>query len=78
MNIADAIATPNLCSMNGALIVEKNSNLSAKIPQLEAFGESVVQVDLVSGVTSVKRAAKGGWYGAADPRREGVASGLLK
>ena len=76
MNIADAIATPNLCSLNGALIVEKNSSLSVKIPQLEVLGESVVQNDLVSGVTSIKRAADGGWYGAADPRREGVASGL--
>lgn len=75
MNAAAAIASPNLCAVNGPLILEEDSDLASAKSKLSRKGENVEIKPLVSGVTSIMRAESGGWYGAADPRREGVALG---
>jgi|GEM_PF-6578494 len=41
----------------------------------EYQGESVEVAPMPSGVTSIIRVESGGWFGATDPRREGVALG---
>jgi gamma-glutamyltranspeptidase/glutathione hydrolase len=41
---------------------------------LKARGHEVVLSEQTSGLQGVERNA-GGWFGAADPRREGIAKG---
>lgn len=74
-NIASAIASPNLCAANGPLILEDDPALKLYRSQLAKKNENIEIKPLVSGVTSIIRAESVGWYGAADPRREGIALG---
>jgi gamma-glutamyltranspeptidase/glutathione hydrolase len=72
-----AAASGNLCMIAGKAMIEENSDLIPFIPGLEKQGEKIETTDqFTSGVTTIKRNPKGGWLGAADPRREGVAVGL--
>ena len=48
--------------------------LLAVDPSLQARGHTVQQVELTSGLQAIQR-TPGGWFGGADPRREGVAMG---
>jgi gamma-glutamyltranspeptidase/glutathione hydrolase len=75
MNIADAVASANLCAANGPLMLEEASALALQKPALEKVGETVQVVPMPSGVTSIIRTESGTWQGAADPRREGIALG---
>ncbi|MCC2624872.1 MAG: ggt [Burkholderiales bacterium] len=75
MNIADAVASPNLCAANGPLMLEETSALALQKPALEKMGEKVQVVPMPSGVASIIRNESGGWFGTADPRREGIALG---
>ncbi|HLX55214.1 MAG TPA: gamma-glutamyltransferase, partial [Aquella sp.] len=75
INIADAVASPNLCAANGPLMLEDGSKLVSAKSELEKKGESVEVAPMPSGVTSIIRVESGGWFGAADQRREGVALG---
>jgi gamma-glutamyltranspeptidase/glutathione hydrolase len=71
----DAVSAPNLCSTNNTPLLETGpSIIESMLPILALEGESLNRVDLVSGETNIYR-GKDGWYGAADPRREGVAVG---
>lgn len=65
----------NLCATNDAPVLEKDSLLVQYSPTLNRLGEQVVMKYLVSGAVNIKRASPIGWFGAADPRREGVAIG---
>jgi gamma-glutamyltranspeptidase/glutathione hydrolase len=75
MDIAHAIASPNLCAANGALMIEADSDLTSDKSRLEKLGESVIISPLVSGEVTIIKIESGGWFGAADPRREGIALG---
>lgn len=62
--------------------LERGSPLEALAPGLEALGHQIRLQDLNSGLHLIVRAAEaepgkpsGGWVGAADPRREGMAAG---
>ena len=68
-------ASGNLCAINEAPTIEIDSDLVGYLPELNRKGEESTLSELLSGVVNVKRAPEGGWYGAADPRREGVAIG---
>ncbi len=74
MDIAEAIASPNVADMNRKLELEKQRFPAGVIKQLQAMGHTVVEVDLNSGLHGI-RIGKDGLTGAADPRREGVAAG---
>ncbi len=75
MTPLDAVSTPNLCAVNTNPVIEADSSTMDKyIPTLQSQGESIVRSDLVSGETNIYR-GKDGWFGAADPRREGIATG---
>lgn len=74
-SITDAITSPNLCATNGPLMLEEGSKLISAKAELEKKGEVIEISPMVSGVTSIIRAPSGGWFGATDPRREGVALG---
>jgi gamma-glutamyltranspeptidase/glutathione hydrolase len=48
----------------------ENTTLEA----LKARGHEVREVDMTSGLQAIERTASG-WFGGADPRREGVVLG---
>lgn len=72
---AAASAAANLCSTNTHTVVERDLTSSASTSFLTKKGEQLEQRPMVSGVTNIIKNPNGGWNGAADPRREGVASG---
>ncbi len=65
----------NLCATNTNPAIENFITPIAEIHSLEKKGEIIVYHPMVSGMTNILRKPEGGWYGAADPRREGVAFG---
>ncbi len=72
----DAIlARPHAGSRNGPTEVEDSPAGRDLAQRLQQFGHEPVLRDLTSGVALIVRDARGGWIGAADPRREGLADG---
>jgi gamma-glutamyltranspeptidase/glutathione hydrolase len=70
-----AVALPHFVMTGGPLQLEKGTPLGALAPQLTAMGYEVRAASVeTSGLHIVERVA-GGYRGAADPRREGVAIG---
>lgn len=70
-----AIDLPNFGAYNGsATLLEAGRFPPAVAAALRARGHEVVEVELTSGLHALQRTA-GGWYGGADPRREGVVAG---
>lgn len=72
-NPGESSASGNLCSVNDTSDIETGSDLVSYMPALNSTGEQATSSVLLSGAVNIKRAAQGGWYGAADPRREGEA-----
>jgi len=75
MTVKDAIAMPHEVNMNGPTLLEASPNSDALAAQLSAMGHAV-QTPRVegSGLHGIQR-VKGGYVGAADPRRDGIALG---
>ncbi len=69
-----AIDLPNFASDGGPLLLEQGRFPAATVDALAARGHAVQQVELTSGLQAIERTA-GGWFGGADPRREGVVRG---
>jgi len=70
-----AVSLPHSIEMNGPLLLEKDTKLSALAPSLAAMGYDVQPATMeMSGLHIIER-TKEGYAGAADPRREGVALG---
>ena len=69
-----AIDMPNFGSFNGPTVLEKGRFSTATIDALKARGHDVVEADLTSGLQAIQRTPSG-WFGGADPRREGVVMG---
>jgi gamma-glutamyltranspeptidase/glutathione hydrolase len=44
------------------------------VDALKARGHTVREIDMTSGLQAIERTPKG-WFGGADPRREGVVLG---
>lgn len=74
LNLQQAIALPNFGSRNGPTELEQGRTPKAVIRGLEAKGHEILLNEQTSGLQGVQRNASG-WFGAADPRREGVARG---
>ena len=70
----DATALPHHINMNGALLLEKGTGLSAMKDALKAMGYDIRELELESGLHIIKK-TKQGYLGGADPRRDGVALG---
>ncbi|HNF66179.1 MAG TPA: gamma-glutamyltransferase, partial [Plasticicumulans sp.] len=66
---------PNFGSRNGPTELEAGTALTAEADALRALGHELRILELNSGVQAIRRAAGGGWIGAADARREGRAGG---
>ncbi len=71
----EASAAVNLCAANNDPVIEATSPPLTQIPFLVKKGEIIIRKPMVSGLTNIMRKPDGGWYGAADPRREGMALG---
>lgn len=69
-----AIDLPNFGSFNGPTVLEAGRFPEATVEALKARGHQVVLTDLPSGLQALQRTATG-WFGGADPRREGVVMG---
>jgi len=69
-----AIDLPNFASLGGAVVLEAGRFPPATGAALRALGHAVVERDLTSGLQAIERTPDG-WFGGADPRREGVVIG---
>ena len=74
LNAQQAINGPNYGSFNGPTVLENGRFSPDVVAALQARGHVVVQTDLTSGVQALQRTPDG-WFGGADPRREGVVLG---
>jgi gamma-glutamyltranspeptidase/glutathione hydrolase len=74
LNAQQAIDLPNFGAMDDLLILEKGRFTSDTAKALEARGHKVVEAPLPSGLQAIARTPTG-WFGGADPRREGVVLG---
>ena len=74
LDVQRAIDVPNFGSLNGPTLLEKGLFPTVTIEALRARGHVVTELDLTSGLQAIQR-TKDGWFGGADPRREGVVLG---
>ena len=69
-----AIDLPNFGSFNGPTVLEAGRFPAITVESLEARGHEVNETDMTSGLQAIQR-TDSGWFGGADPRREGVVMG---
>ncbi len=74
LDVQRAIDQPNFGSFGGPLLLEAGRFPAATVDALAARGHDVRQVELTSGLQAIERTADG-WYGGADPRRDGNVMG---
>jgi gamma-glutamyltranspeptidase/glutathione hydrolase len=69
-----AIDLPNFGTLGGPVFLERGLFPPATLQALRERGDNVVEFDLTSGLQAIQR-TPAGWYGGADPRREGIVRG---
>jgi gamma-glutamyltranspeptidase / glutathione hydrolase len=74
LNAQQAIDLPNFGSNNGPTLLEQKRFATPVVQALQARGHEVREQDMTSGLQAIQRTATG-WFGGADPRREGVVLG---
>ncbi len=74
LNAQRAINLPNFGSNNGPTLLEENRFPPATVETLRARGAEVREQAMTSGLQAITRTPEG-WFGGADPRREGVVMG---
>jgi len=74
LNAQQAIDLPNFGSLGGPTVLEAKRFENTTLEALKARGHEVREVDMTSGLQAIERTASG-WFGGADPRREGVVLG---
>jgi gamma-glutamyltranspeptidase/glutathione hydrolase len=81
MNAQEAINLPNFGSLNGPSILEAKRFPPAVVEALKAKGHEVREIEMTSGLQAIERTTSSGattydgFFGGADPRREGVVLG---
>ncbi len=75
LNPEEAAALPHHVNMNGPLFLEKDTPLEALAPILTQMGYDVHPGSSEKSGLHIIERVKGGYIGAADPRRNGVAIG---
>ncbi|MEQ1535913.1 MAG: gamma-glutamyltransferase [Burkholderiaceae bacterium] len=81
MNAQEAINLPNFGSLNGPSILEAKRFPAAVVEALKAKGHEVREIEMTSGLQAIERTTSpnattyDGFFGGADPRREGVVMG---
>ena len=74
MDVADAVAAPNIVSRGGPVDLEEGTAAEALAPTLQALGHEVKIRPMTSGLHAIV-VKDGRLIGGADPRREGVVLG---
>ncbi len=74
LDVQQAISLPNFGSFNGPTVLEQGRFPLATLQALRDRGHEVVEAELTSGLQAIQR-TKSGWWGGADPRREGAVRG---
>jgi gamma-glutamyltranspeptidase/glutathione hydrolase len=74
LNAQQAIDLPNFGSLGGPTLLEAQRFDRSTVDALKARGHEVREIDMTSGLQAIERTPKG-WFGGADPRREGVVLG---
>ncbi len=74
LNAQEAIDLPNFANFNGPSVLEEGYFTDSIIEALEAMGHEVNVRALTSGLQAIQR-TEDGFFGGADPRREGVVMG---
>ncbi|MEY2654914.1 MAG: gamma-glutamyltransferase [Pseudomonadota bacterium] len=74
LNAQQAIALPNFGTLNGPTLLEAQRFPAATVEGLKARGHEVREMPMTSGLQAIQRTPEG-WFGGADPRREGIVLG---
>jgi gamma-glutamyltranspeptidase/glutathione hydrolase len=74
LNAQQAINLPNFGSLGGPILLEAGRFDRATVQALQMRGHTVQEVPLPSGLQAIERTATG-FFGGADPRREGIVMG---
>lgn len=74
LNTQQAINLPNFSSLNGPTVLEARRFPASTVEALKAMGHDVREQDFTSGLQAIQRTPSG-WFGGADPRREGIVMG---
>ena len=74
LNAQQAIDLPNFGSLNGPTLLEAGRFGPTVVNALKARGHEVRELEMTSGLQAIERTPSG-WFGGADPRREGVVLG---
>ena len=74
LNAQQAVSLPNFGSLNGPTLLETGGFGPAMADALRTRGHEVREMEMTSGLQAIERTATG-WFGGADPRREGVVLG---
>jgi gamma-glutamyltranspeptidase/glutathione hydrolase len=74
LNAQQAIDLPNFGSLGGPTLLEAQRFDRNTVDALKARGNEVREIDMTSGLQAIERTPNG-WFGGADPRREGVVLG---
>jgi gamma-glutamyltranspeptidase/glutathione hydrolase len=74
LNAQQAIDLPNFGSFNGPSLLEEKRFPPATVEALRARGAEVREQNMTSGLQAIQRTPTG-WFGGADPRREGIVMG---
>jgi gamma-glutamyltranspeptidase/glutathione hydrolase len=74
LNAQEAINLPNFGTLNGPSILEEKRFQKETIDALKARGHTIVEVNMTSGLQGIQSTASG-FFGGADPRREGIVLG---
>ncbi len=74
LDVQQAIDLPHFGSTGGPVFLEKGRFPPATVQALRERGHTVNEVDLTSGLQVIQRSPQG-WFGGADPRREGIVMG---
>ena len=74
LNTQQAINLPNFGSLNGPTVLEEKRFPENTLKALQARGHEVREMTLPSGLQAIEVMPKG-FFGGADPRREGVVMG---
>lgn len=74
LNAQEAIDLPNFVNYNGPSYLEINRFPLETIKALEQMGHEIIEEELTSGLQAIQ-CTDTGFFGGADPRREGVVMG---
>jgi gamma-glutamyltranspeptidase/glutathione hydrolase len=74
LDAQQAINLPNFGSINGITLLEERRFPAATLESLKRTGAQVREVPMTSGLQAIQTTPSG-WFGGADPRREGVVRG---